>query len=832
VPSGGAVRGRGLSVAIVALLLALACAPPAGAKAKKAKDLGPTPVANDCLIYKGGHPCYYDLWSGRFVVDKHLLNVGDTMSAQIQTYGGRYPAYSWAPPGGPGLKTISCPGVAPAGPKDGSPNYFSLQCSFKATGKTNGWVVFGPSMGLAISSYVDGDYYAVVAGSAVSGRVLDAEGNAVKGARINISGPEDVYADTDDAGFYEAVDLSPGDYTVSIAKDKFCHDNGEDTIAAKTCKKSVKKHLGAAEVNFRGLGKFAIYGKVRDEFKRGLPGVTIAATGLPGGATKNIVTGADGGYRIGFEGGATVNLTSQKGGGPYSFYYVVKPDGTPSTGQSADVTPNSKEKQVKVDWELDRRLEYGAFPGNASPHAKGNGFGHLTWVGHVRTQHFDPAPNVPFVISPIAGTPAAYCSTDEKLLWPTTFADGALDTVGGFELKTDSQGRLPIEVYPGTKGGAALFDVTRKSDTTDTTRAFVAIDDIPGTPITDSASLVRTLAAGGNQGLGLAPSPDQIVEWFANSHYNAGFQAGGIDIMKVKAGGHEAVAFFPRNGGPKVGADGYLGPSSQTFVLDPSAFINLTGLTSLPSLAEWAGSSAASISKPDLRTYDGWPIPARSGGSFGDCMDTAAGGTSTFTVHSPVNLLLTDAAGKQLGIGADGKPKAEFSGVVQRNGDAVTIIAPPGAYTASLVGTGKGSATIESHTPSGNSVLRFSSKKGAKASIKVADGRGLGPVKFAGAKIKPISGLPLAITGLPKTWRDGLAIEIKDAMVVDPSGLPVSGATITTPGFGDELFRLTADGGGTLSGFWPTLRKGKHTLTISAPGYTTTKLVVVVKRRL
>lgn len=823
----------GLVIAIITLVAAFAGAAPAGAKLKKAKDLGPTPVVNDCLIYRGGHPCYYDLWSGRFVVDRHLLNVGDTLSAQIQTYGGRYPAYSWSPPGGPGLKTISCPGTAPAGPKDGSPNYFSLQCSFKATSKTNGWVVFGPSMGLAISSYQDGDYYAVVAGAAVSGRVLDAEGNAVKGARITISGPEDVYADTDDAGFYEAVDLTPGNYTVSIGKAKFCHDNGEDTIQAKTCKRSVKKHLGAAEVNFRGLGTYAIYGKVRDEFKRGLPGVTIKATGLPGGATKDIVTGADGGYRIGFEGGATVNLTSQKGGGYYTFYYVVKPDGTPSTGQSADVTPNSKQKQVKVDWELDRRLEYGAMPGNASPHAKGNGLGHLTWVGRVRTQHFDPAPNVPFVISPLAGSaPAAYCSTDEKLLWPTTFADGTLDTIGGFEATTDAQGRLPIQVYPGTKGGAALFDVTRKSNTTDTTRAFVAIDDVPGTPVTDSGALVRMLAAGGNQGLGLRPSPEQIVEWFANSRFNAGFQATGIDVMIVQAGGNRGVAFFPRNGGPKVGAGGVLGASSSTFVLDPGAFINLLGLTSLPSLTEWSGGAPVSISKPDPRTYDGWPIPARSGGSFGDCMDSAAGGTSTYTVHSPVNLLLTDAAGKQLGTAADGSQKAEFSGIVQRNGDAVTIIAPPGAYKASLVGTGSGPVTIESHTPSGSSALRFSSKKGAKASIKVADGRGLGPFKFAGVRIKPIAGVPLAITGMPRTWRDGLAIEIKDAAIVDASGLPVPGATITTPGFGDELFRLTADGGGTLSGFWPTLRKGRHTLTVSAPGYTTSKVVVVVKRRL
>ncbi len=418
-------RHRVLLLLALVALFALS-APAAHGALKKAKDLGPTPVENDCLIYKGKNPCYYGLWSGRFVVDKHILNVGDVMTATIQTYAGLYPAYSWVPePGLPAIKRIACPITAPAPPKDGSPNYFTLMCTFRAKKKTGKWVVFGPSMGLASSSYVDGDYYAVVSGSSVSGRVLDGEGKAVPGVRVTITGPDDVYAVTDAAGFYDAIELSPGKYRISIGKSRFCHDTGA-AISKKSCRKSVTKVLhGSAEVHWRGLGKYAIYGRVRDEFKRGLAGVKLKATGLPGGEALDVITNKDGSYRIGFEGAATVSLASEKGGLPNAFYYVVKADGTASSGQSADVTPSNKEPQVKVDWELDRRLYYSNPNAGKTARAPANGFSRYTWIGQVLTQHGDPAPNVPIQVDPLSDNPAgAVCSVSDQLLWPTTFADG------------------------------------------------------------------------------------------------------------------------------------------------------------------------------------------------------------------------------------------------------------------------------------------------------------------------------------------------------------------------------------------------------------------------
>ena len=74
--------------------------------------------------------------------------------------------YSWDSPGGAGLQVVSCPGHGPVwGRRTAARNYFNpASCTFKAVSKTNSWVVFGPMMGLAISQYQDGDYYAVVGG--------------------------------------------------------------------------------------------------------------------------------------------------------------------------------------------------------------------------------------------------------------------------------------------------------------------------------------------------------------------------------------------------------------------------------------------------------------------------------------------------------------------------------------------------------------------------------------------------------------------------------------------------------------------------------------------
>ena len=157
--------------ALVAVLLTAALAMAGPASAKKAKSLGPTPLAGDCRFYQrpnGGPECYQDLWSGRFEVGQHVVQVGDTLTAKIQVLGGLFPIYTWPSPGGAGLKTEQCPEVAPTPPEGRNLVGWSTTCTFKAVGKTDGWEIFGPTMGLAISNYPDQDYYAVIGGGAPS----------------------------------------------------------------------------------------------------------------------------------------------------------------------------------------------------------------------------------------------------------------------------------------------------------------------------------------------------------------------------------------------------------------------------------------------------------------------------------------------------------------------------------------------------------------------------------------------------------------------------------------------------------------------------------------
>ncbi len=192
--------------------------------------------------------------------------------------------------------------------------------------------------------------------------------------------------------------------------------------------------------------------------------------------------------------------------------------------------------------------------------------------------------------------------------------------------------------------------------------------------------------------------------------------------------------------------------------------------------------------------------------------------------------MLTDSAGKRIGTTASGKTVAELGGVVFKNGDAVTIVTPPGAYKASLVGTGSGAVTIESDTPSGTSALRFRSKKRAKATATIRNGAGLGKIRFAGKTVKPVRGTPLAITRIPRTWREHVARPVTANMVVGPSGAPVIGASVTVRAGKGPLYRLSTDATGTLYGFWPALKRGRHTLRISAPGFATTKVRITVKK--
>ncbi len=77
---------------------------------------------------------------------------------------------------------------------------------------------------LFFSLFVSLPLRAQVGGAVLSGTVTDASGKAVAGARVtvrNLATGQPAETQTDSAGHYEARDLAPGDYEVSVAAEGF-----------------------------------------------------------------------------------------------------------------------------------------------------------------------------------------------------------------------------------------------------------------------------------------------------------------------------------------------------------------------------------------------------------------------------------------------------------------------------------------------------------------------------------------------------------------------------------------------------------------------------------
>ena len=280
--------------------------------------------------------------------------------------------------------------------------------------------------------------------------------------------------------------------------------------------------------------------------------------------------------------------------------------------------------------------------------------------------------------------------------------------------------RSRSQIYPGTVQGGFLVTLLRKKNRSDFTTGSMAINGSPGADLGSGLRARAAVTSGGVSAVGLFPSIESIVEWWAQSRRNGGAaDKANLDIMAVRAGSSLGLAIFPRNLGPTVDPiTGAVGASDKTYVLSPSDFRAFAGMGPLPLIGDWAAGQPVTIDRSDSRTYAGGPIPVRYGG-VGSCLDGATGSTSLYTVHSPVNLQLTDSAGKALGVNAAGKAVAAGKdGIVYKVGDAVSIIAPADAYKASIVATGKGPVTIESDTPRGTTSVRFE----AWIEVKAANG--------------------------------------------------------------------------------------------------------------
>jgi len=189
--------------------------------------------------------------------------------------------------------------------------------------------------------------------SQIVGTVTKLDATPVGSAAIRITGPKNVRAQTKSNGAFGAK-VKPGRYQVEGPKNT-C------VVGRNGCKNStsVDVKTGRTEVvNFVEQDLLSIEGTITDEFGRGVKGVRVGVTGPE---SKAETTGQDGRYDLNLEQPGTYELTARGSGrGPYEIYYAKFADGSVSGGTAADVTVGGpgQENSAKVDFELDRRLQF------------------------------------------------------------------------------------------------------------------------------------------------------------------------------------------------------------------------------------------------------------------------------------------------------------------------------------------------------------------------------------------------------------------------------------------------------------------------------------------
>jgi hypothetical protein len=209
---------------IVVAALGCAAAVPATVLGAAAK-LGPAPIQSDCLTYRGPAPCMYNIGFIEMRLSKHLLHVGDKLTAD----------YSWgltptrgATPLRSGVGLSRVKGGCKIPPTIALGSAGSATCTWKATRPTGGWVTslgINLSQNASLGSYTENDYYAVIGKEpAIEGWVRIEDSNSAKSGlrpgvpnvQVKINGPRfGRSVRTNQDGYYFAELQNPGKYRVT-----------------------------------------------------------------------------------------------------------------------------------------------------------------------------------------------------------------------------------------------------------------------------------------------------------------------------------------------------------------------------------------------------------------------------------------------------------------------------------------------------------------------------------------------------------------------------------------------------------------------------------------
>ena len=247
--------------------------------------LPPAPYEGDCLGFQG--PCFYKARETTFVFSRHVLHIGDHVTASGKTiFAGAILSTD-----APGLKLLGCTGHKPA--------EAPISCKYRAVSLTYGWqyATAGISVSLGGNSYLDSDFYAVVGHHPViEGFVRDATGTGVPAASLNFKGAHaGEHAITDTKGYYEAQ-VPAGTYDVSSGK------GGQSGLPAH--RKLTAREDATVTADFIVDRAPGISGTVRAPCEekgchgRPVADVTVRATAGKDAATSSALTDKDGRYAI------------------------------------------------------------------------------------------------------------------------------------------------------------------------------------------------------------------------------------------------------------------------------------------------------------------------------------------------------------------------------------------------------------------------------------------------------------------------------------------------------------------------------------------------------
>ena len=207
----------------------------------------------------------------------------------------------------------------------------------------------------------------------------------------------------------------------------------------------------------------------------------------------------------------------------------------------------------------------------------------------------------------------------------------------------------------------------------------------------------------------------------------------------------------------------------------------------------------------------GFPYPtAGAGAGCGPVLDGVA-----VALHSPVTVLVKNAAGQALGFDPDGAYRNDIPGAVFTGGEPAMYLLPPGTYQAGLTGTGSGPASLVLSGAGATSTFSFPAKGGATGTLSFDDTLATTSGTFNRKKLHATAGVPIRVTGVKKRIRirsgDPLALSVTNVF-----GSPVAGARVHATGTDVDIETLTgADGAATMP---LVVTKATRRLTIVVDG--------------